>query len=480
MHIISGVTPGNFLLRFLRTVLNLIITAGLTYGTEVEFSIDKPTPGNSVGTCEYEPTKTEKIWFDRLSEDDRVTYESMPDDGISSKFTLSGHRDQFVSWWGIVRNIERHPDGTHARLLIQNTYGDPLTDCHTQTVDIGGAGDFETVMTPIPKDLIPLVLVRVYGKVTDEHDGRPVITADYLRVWHWFQFNFMAHAADHGNPEWKKRRKLEEDDRIYHIGVSLKYYADRLGPTKEEWEEIVAFHRGQTLLEFDPGGRMREPSASYVPTEWEQPYYDRLRKEDRVTIQSKPEETEHASFRLAGHGNQYVSWFGIVREVSATPGKRGGALLIENRYFKGSGDAKLQTVSIRGAGNFKTEVTNLVQDLVPLTLVRVYGTVVREEDGVPVIEATFIRGWQWTQFNFDDYGEDHSDPRWAKNLRVKPGPSVKQAKVTADYYIDYLGANKEQAEAIRWAFKWREQEEKEMRELRNGASTPTASPDPSP
>jgi hypothetical protein len=493
-HLAEGRTSTNTFARFklffvsvrvgayLVPLLSLLFSTRLANGTIVEFSIDKaPLPGLSVGTCGYSPTEVEKIWFDQLSEDDQATIQ-LKSDEIESRFQLAGHDNQFVSWFGIVRAINRDPEGKGATLLIQNTYSDGLTDCHTQTVEISGAGDFEIMLSELPDDIIPLVLVRAYGFVTGKQEQRPVINADYIRVWHWFQFNFMDFGEDHSNPEWKKRQKLPEGETIYHIGVSRRYYEERLGPTSEEWDEIAAFHRGQTELEFERLGLdLHAPAANYTPTEWEQPYFDRLRKEDRITVESKSGETEHASFRLTDRVHQFVSWFGIVREISPRLGKRGGTLLIENKYFKGSGDERLQTVSIRGAGNFTADVTNLAEELEPLTLVRVYGTVVREEGGVPVIEVAFLRGWHWSQFNFDDYGDGQGDPRWTKAVQLKPGEKVCETKVSADYYINRLGPTPEEAQRIRDFFKWQEQDEKATRELKQlPEETNTITPSPSP
>ena len=74
-----------------------------------------------------------------------------------------------------------------------------------------------------PRDIIPLVLVRVYGVVTGEREKRSVIKADYVRVWHWFRFNFMDFGEDHSNPEWKKRQNLPPDALIYDL-MSQDYY----------------------------------------------------------------------------------------------------------------------------------------------------------------------------------------------------------------------------------------------------------------
>ena len=121
-------------------------------------------------------------------------------------------------------------------------------------------------------------------------------------------------------------------------------------------------------------------------------------------------------FDLDGRVRQLVSWFGIVREVDHPLGQRGGSLLLENKYFNGRTDEHLQTVSIRGGGDFRVELPFLSEQFVPLTLVRVDGRVSRNENGLPVVTPRYIRAWNWGQFNFDDYGEDRSNPLLVKRL----------------------------------------------------------------
>ncbi len=112
--------------------------------TIIEFSRGKPFPRDgSLATIGYEPTDMEKPFYDRLSDDQRWTIWSRPEERYGSKmeFRLRGHRAQFVSWWGIVRKIEQpagHPNGT---LLVENKYGSDLTDEHIQTISINGGGD---------------------------------------------------------------------------------------------------------------------------------------------------------------------------------------------------------------------------------------------------------------------------------------------------------------------------------------------------
>lgn len=441
------------------SIATLLSAADAPLKTDFEFSVDQPEVRSkhgsfAVGTCTYAPSKTEKPYFDRLSEAAQLTFQSKREPkGQPSSFSLQKHGGQFVSWFGIVRGITRREHEPGGTLLVENKYFDGLTDCHIQTIDFAGGGDFRVGLSSVPEAIIPLVLVRVYGVVTEEKKQIPLIRAEFVRVWHWGQFNFMDFGQDRGNLKWKRGMHLPKGEDLYHMGASPKYYDERLGPTKEEWEEIKAFHVGQTEIEFSRDPYDDQTGASeYVPTEWEQPYFTRLARTDRVTVESKQEEVEHAKFQLRGHVDQFVSWFGIIREATPYISRPGGTLLIENKYFKGSGDRQLQTVSLRGGGNFKVELTNFSEDLAPLYLVRVYGNVIREDGDVPVVEVRYVRIWGWDQFNFDDYGVDYTNPRWTQNVQLKHGEAAYASKVSADYYINRLGPTEEQAQRIKVSF----------------------------
>jgi hypothetical protein len=222
-------------------------------GTIIEFSPDLPPPPFiGGGTCDYGPTKTEKKLYDRLSESSRITLQTKPGESSdgSHAFKLQGHKGEFVSWWGIVRDIKRNPNGSGGTLLIENKYFDGYSDCYLfESISNNGRGDFETELTDLPGDLVPLVLVRVYGVITREQDNRAVVKADYVRVWHWGQFAFFSYGEDHGNPEWKKRVKLPADENPYILFGSKSYYLDHLGPTAEQWEMLRKYYRRQTIIE---------------------------------------------------------------------------------------------------------------------------------------------------------------------------------------------------------------------------------------
>ena len=467
--------PKAVLIHSLALIVVLWAHVGDSHATVFEFSMNEHSPrvikGNlpAHGTCDYEPTATEKPFYDRLNKDERTTLQSKGGaEAEPSVFAVKGHSGQFVSWFGIVRQITRDSANGHSILLVENKYFWGFTDCDIQMVEITGAGDFQVEVSEIPADLLPLVLVRVYGRVTAEDRNHPLVKSEYVRVWHWGQFNFSdLFGEDHGNPEWKKRVKLTQGEKAYQRGLSWKYYEERLGPTDEEGQTIKAWHQHWTAIEasddpFEP----KEGSGEYTPTDLERNYLEKVPNESLVTVESKPSETQHGKFRLFGHVYQRVSWFGIVREASPHIRKPGGTLLIENKYFKGSGDQNLQTVSIRGGGDFKAELTNFSKDLVPLTLVRVYGRVLREEGQIPVIDAVYVRLWDLGQYNFEDYGMDKTNSRWTKNLGLQKGDTVYAPNVSADYYIKRLSPTNEQTKMIREKFERLKQYEKAMEQLR--------------
>jgi hypothetical protein len=104
------VTSRVVLSRLLQGALILVASADLGHAALVEFSMDKePTWGVSVGTCEYTPTKTEELFFGRLSEERQSTIEIPPGEwnDKGEKFSLHGHEGEFVSWFGIVQQITR-------------------------------------------------------------------------------------------------------------------------------------------------------------------------------------------------------------------------------------------------------------------------------------------------------------------------------------------------------------------------------------
>jgi hypothetical protein len=447
--------------------------------TIVEFSLDKQPPTFIGGaTCEYGPTDVEKKFYERLDVSSCETLQTKPGEfgDETSSFFLQGHQGEFVSWFGIVRDIKPNPGERSGTLLIENKYYPGVTDCNTETISVNGAGDFETEITDIPADLIPLVLVRVYGAVKYDQRNRPVVQADYVRVWHQGQFEFTDFGEDQGNPKWKQNMKIPADITPSRA-TQGHYYRDLLGPTADQLKILNRYYAQQTIIQFaNIPFEDWTPTDGYAPTEIEKQFLRLLNPEDQWTVQPKPGESLQSSFRLRGHVGQFASWFGIVRGVASRVGRRGGRLLIENKYFDGATDDHPQTVSINGGGDFTAEITDLAEDL-PLTLVRVYGPVVREERAGPVVLAKYVRVWRWGEFKFNDRGQDHSNPYWRKSVRLQPGNFVHNKQLSAEYYVDLLGPTAEQTDRIKefclWAKPDRKLDDSRPREVDvNPSATP--------
>jgi hypothetical protein len=186
------------------------------------------------------------------------------------------------------------------------------------------------------------------------------------------------------------------------------------------------------------------PDTANTPTKIELDYFDHLKSQNKITIQSRPGEDPRLSFSLRGHIGELVSWFGIVRDAKPAIFKPGGTLFIEHKYFNGTSDERLQTVSIKGGGSFRAELTRFSEGITPLMLVRVYGVVVREERHGPVVDVAYIRAWPWGRFNFKDYGQDRGYRFWKKNMELKSGEGVYQTAVSPDYYARLLGPSEDQ------------------------------------
>ena len=199
--------------------------------------------GTSIG---YEPLKAEAKFYEKLPLSERdwaseYIASTNPKDARAStetqkpEFSLSGHVREFVSWFGILRAAEKIEGGY--KLVIQNKYYDGTSDLHIQTVSIRGAGDFDAIVHCSDFSLNPLVLVRIYGKVTREENGRPLVDVEYLRYWNWLYFNFRDYGKDKGNSAYDKDLDLT-GLRIYSSRVSPNYYSQRIQATREQLDII--------------------------------------------------------------------------------------------------------------------------------------------------------------------------------------------------------------------------------------------------
>jgi hypothetical protein len=121
---------------------------------------------------------------------------------------------------------------------------------------------------------------------------------------------------------------------------------------------------------------------------------------------------------LKGKPERRVAWFGIVRDVQEDKAKNETRIRVEMKYFDGLTDTHLQIVSLYGAGDFEAVIPGTSHAINKLSLVRVYGKVVGELSGIPLVSTQFVRVWDWGLFAFMDYGQDNSDPRWVKLRKV--------------------------------------------------------------
>lgn len=112
-----------------------------------------------------------------------------------------------------------------------------MTDLHIQTVSIFGAGDFEAVVHTPKLELLPLVLVRIYGKVVGEKNGRPEVDAQYVRYWNWLYFNFSDYGKDKKLSAFDHDLKLS-GVRIYSSHVDRYYYPARIQAGPEQLDQI--------------------------------------------------------------------------------------------------------------------------------------------------------------------------------------------------------------------------------------------------
>jgi hypothetical protein len=141
---------------------------------------------------------------------------------------------------------------------------------------------------------------------------------------------------------------------------------------------------------------------------------------------------------LQGLVGKRIAWFGIVRDVVEDAAKHETRLAVEMKYFDGITDLHQQIVSICGAGDFHVVLSGTGHGIKKLSLVRVYGKVVGEAEGIPTVSAQFVRVWDWKLFAFMLYGNDHSNPQWVK-LRQVTGFGVYSSKPDDEYYELRLG-----------------------------------------
>lgn len=179
-------------------------------------------------------------------------------------------------------------------------------------------------------------------------------------------------------------------------------------------------------------------TCDYRPTPKEAPFYKRLSASEQATGSTT------AEYSIRGKQGRYVSWSGVVRGVAAAkPGA--STLLLEQKAFDGFTDCHIMLVSFAGSGDFRATFVPGRETIQPLSLVRIYGRVTGEINGMPEVSAEYLRVWPWMTFTFTDLGPKNSgNPEWTKLCQLcKPGERIYNPFPDRRYYTLTLGEPQE-------------------------------------
>ena len=111
-----------------------------------------------------------------------------------------------------------------------------------------------------------------------------------------------------------------------------------------------------------------------------------------------------------------------------------------SHFFDGMTDCHIMLVAKSGDGDFIAKLQVDPAQIPALALVRIYGRVTSEKARVPQVAVDYIRVWPWMTFTFTDLaGEDHSNPRWQKYSKVRPGDRIYVPYPDENYYLNVLG-----------------------------------------
>lgn len=195
----------------------------------------------------------------------------------------------------------------------------------------------------------------------------------------------------------------------------------------------------QEVKELKPTGSLS--TCAYLPLDREKEFLQKVPADEQVTGSFMD---EHA-YQIRGKKNRRVAWFGVVRgAISKNGDERNRKILIQQTYFDGLTDCHIMLVSHAGAGDFVAELKSTDTTLPALSLVRVYGTVLDDEDGIPHVSADYVRVWPWFTFTFTDLGPaDHSNPKWAQYCKICKSGRIYKPYPTEDYYRGILGDPKD-------------------------------------
>jgi hypothetical protein len=190
----------------------------------------------------------------------------------------------------------------------------------------------------------------------------------------------------------------------------------------------------QPVKALKPTGTLA--TCSYSPVPGEAPYFSRLSNKEKTN-----DTAFGGNYTMHGKMGTYVAWFGIVRGITPAAQQGGDVtLLVQHHFFDGMTDCHIMLVAKSGDGDFLARLKVDPAKIPALALVRIYGTVARETARVPEVAVDYIRVWPWLTFTFTDIaGEDHSNPRWQKYSRVRPGADIYVPYPNENYYLNVLG-----------------------------------------
>jgi hypothetical protein len=196
----------------------------------------------------------------------------------------------------------------------------------------------------------------------------------------------------------------------------------------------------QTPIDVQPVKKLKPSdtlaTCEYRPLANEAPFFARL---------SDTEKTNDTAFggnyTMHGKTGAFVAWFGIVRGITP-PAEKGGdaTLVVQHHFFDGMTDCHIMLVAKSGDGDFIAKLQVDPAQIPALALVRIYGRVTSEKARVPQVSVDYVRVWPWMTFTFTDLaGEDHSNPRWQKYSKVRPGDRIYVPYPDENYYLNVLG-----------------------------------------
>ena len=187
----------------------------------------------------------------------------------------------------------------------------------------------------------------------------------------------------------------------------------------------------QPIKELKPTGSLG--TCGYAPSSKENSFFNKLGAKEQETGSFMKDYDIHKK-------SGFVSWYGIVRKLSRLAQPDSWELLLEHKYFDGMTDCHIMLVSMSGSGDFAVRVQAKDQPVPALALVRVYGKVRQQENGIPLIDAEFLRVWPWMTFTFTDLAaEDRTNPRWKKDCKICEGGKVYKPYPDERYYRKALG-----------------------------------------